>query len=199
MEPQFGPEVTLDQPALIHPTALAFGKVHIAQGASLWPYSVIRAEIHQVTVGRYSNIQDFAMLHIALEHPTVVGDYCSITHHCTLHGCSVGDNCLIGINSTIMNGAKVGDNCIVAGGSLIPENAVIPPNSVVMGTPGKVVATRNNFIPNRFNAIIYHKNALAYAQGEHRAWAGADYEAFKEQELTKLQEKFARRYPQDAP
>lgn len=195
MEQAFGPEVTLDQPALIHPTALIYGKAHIAQGASLWPYSVIRSEIHQVRVGRYTNIQDFTMIHIALEHPTMVGDYCSITHHCNLHGCTIGDNCLIGINCTIMNGAQVGDNSIVAGGSFLKENTVIPPNSVVMGTPGKVVATRNNFIANRFNAIIYHKNALAYAQGEHRAWAQADYERFKEQELKKLEEEFARLSP----
>ena len=75
---RFGPDVTLDNPAYIDPTARVYGKVSIEEGASLWPYAVIRAENHHVTVGKFSNVQDHAMLHVSADGPTVIGDYCSI-------------------------------------------------------------------------------------------------------------------------
>ena len=80
------------------------------------------------------------MIHVGSSTGTVIGAHCTITHHCTIHGCTIGDNCLIGINATIMDGAVIGENCIVAGGSFIKERTVIPDNSIVMGIPGKVCA-----------------------------------------------------------
>ncbi|MEW5912423.1 MAG: gamma carbonic anhydrase family protein [Thermodesulfobacteriota bacterium] len=195
MPPAYGPEVSLHNPAFIHPSALIFGKVTIAEGASLWPHAVIRSETNEVRIGRYSNIQDMVMIHVALDHPVIVGEYCSIAHHTTLHGCQVGDNCLIGINCTLMNGSKVGANSIVAGGTFLTQNTVIPPNSIVMGTPGKVVRRQNNYEFNRHNAIIYHHNALAYARGEHRAWHGSDYQAFEDRIKQEIREEFARTAP----
>ncbi|MCP5373969.1 MAG: gamma carbonic anhydrase family protein [Hyphomicrobiales bacterium] len=170
----FGLGVVLNDPAFVHPSAQAYGHVTLEEGSSLWPNSVIRAETQHVRIGRFSNIQDFVMIHIAFATPTVVGDYCSITHHCTLHGCTIGDNCLIGINTTVMDGCVIGDNCIVAGHTFLKENTVIPDNSIVMGTPGAVVKTRNNFVANRVNALAYYENARAYAAGNHRAWDGEE-------------------------
>jgi carbonic anhydrase/acetyltransferase-like protein (isoleucine patch superfamily) len=167
----------LARAAFIDPTALVFGKVSCGDGASLWPYSVIRAEHTQVQIGAYTNLQDHVMVHIGYHLPTVIGDYCSITHRVVLHGCSIGNNCLIAIGATIMDGAVIGENSIVAGHCFVREGTIIPPNSIVMGTPGKVVASRNNFVANRCNAMLYHRNAVAYARGEHRAWDGADFDA----------------------
>jgi carbonic anhydrase/acetyltransferase-like protein (isoleucine patch superfamily) len=124
-----------------------------------------------VVVGEYTNIQDFCMLHEGSTTGTIIGSHCSITHHCTIHGCTIGDNCLIGINTTIMDGCIIGNNCIVAGHSFLKEGTVIPDNSIVMGTPGKVVRTQNNYVRCRLNAFLYYRNALAYARGEHREWA----------------------------
>jgi len=107
----------------------------------------------------------------------VVGDYCSITHRAVLHGCTIGSNCLIGIGATVMEGAAIGENCIVAGHSYVADNTVIPPNSIVTGTPARVVRTRNSFVANRVNAMLYLRNALAYAVADHRAWDGPEYEA----------------------
>jgi carbonic anhydrase/acetyltransferase-like protein (isoleucine patch superfamily) len=76
-----------------------------------------------------------------------------------------------------MDGAVIGENSIVAGHAFVREGTVIPPNSIVMGTPAKVVATRDNFVANRINAMLYHRNAVAYARGDHRAWTGPDFEA----------------------
>jgi carbonic anhydrase/acetyltransferase-like protein (isoleucine patch superfamily) len=163
--------------AYIDPTARIYGKVEIGADASLWPYAVIRAEGSHVRIGRCSNLQDHVMVHVGYRTPTIVGDYCSITHRAVLHGCTIGDNCLIGIGATVMEGAVIGENSIVAGHSYVADNTVIPPNSIVMGTPAKVVRTRNSFVANRVNALLYHRNAAAYVMGHHRAWDGPEYEA----------------------
>src|SRR2546423_4753974 len=103
--------------AYLDPTARVYGQVEMGDNASLWPYSVIRAEGFHVRIGAFSNLQDHVMVHVGYAKPTVVGDHCSITHRAVLHGCTIGDNCLIGIGATVMEGAVIGENCIVAGHS----------------------------------------------------------------------------------
>src|SRR5262245_18716844 len=125
------------QAAYIHPSAHVYGNVEIGEGASLWPCSVVRAESRFVRIGRYTNLQDHVMLHVGYHTPTIVGDYCSITHRVVLHGCTIGDNCLIGIGATVMEGVVIGENSIVAGHSFVADNTVIPPNHIVMGQPAK--------------------------------------------------------------
>jgi carbonic anhydrase/acetyltransferase-like protein (isoleucine patch superfamily) len=167
----------LSRAAFVDPTVRVFGAVTCGEGASLWPYTVIRAEHTCVEIGAFTNLQDHVMVHIGYHLPAIIGAFCSITHRVVLHGCTIGDNCLIGIGATIMDGAVIGENSIVAGHTFVREGTVIPPNSVVMGTPGKVVATRDNFVANRINAMMYHRNAQAYARGDHRAWDGPAFEA----------------------
>ncbi len=187
----FGPLVRLNEPAFVHPSASIYGKVTIEQGVSIWTNAVFRAEAHEITVGPYSNIQDFVMLHVAAETGTHVGAHCSISHHATVHGCTIGDNCLIGINATVMDGAVIGDNTIVAGHCIVSENAEIPPNSVVAGVPGRVVRSRNNWIANRMNAFFYHQNGLAYAIGQHRRWDGPEWTEIFQAERARLEAEFA--------
>lgn len=180
--------------AYVDPTARMFGDVTLGEGTSLWPYAVIRAESQHVSIGAYSNVQDFVMIHVTLESPTVIGEHCSIAHHATLHGCTLGDNVLVGIAATVADGAVVGENSIIAGNAFVREGAVIPPNSVVMGTPGKVVRERNCYVENRFNAWLYHVNAMAYSRGEHRAWEGEPFEAAAHEARARIETEFARRY-----
>jgi carbonic anhydrase/acetyltransferase-like protein (isoleucine patch superfamily) len=180
--------------AYIHPTALVYGQVEVGAESSLWPYAVIRAEAFHVRIGRCSNLQDHVMVHVGYRTPTVVGDYCSITHRAVLHGCTIGDNCLIGIGATVMEGAVIGENCIVAGHSYVTDNTVIPPNSIVMGTPAKVVRTHDSFVANRVNAMLYGRNALAYARGDHRAWDGPEYEAELRRWTVEAERECAARY-----
>lgn len=170
-------EPELSRAAYVDPTARVFGRVTAGDGASLWPYVVIRAEHTQVRIGAFTNLQDHVMVHIGYTQPAIIGDYCSITHRVVLHGCTVGDNCLIAIGATVMDGAVIGENSIVAGHAFVPEGMVVPPGSIVMGTPARVVARRDNFVANRINAMLYHRNAQAYARGDHRAWDGPDFEA----------------------
>ncbi|KAB2912834.1 MAG: gamma carbonic anhydrase family protein [Hyphomicrobiaceae bacterium] len=180
--------------AYIDPTARTAGEVEIGEGSSLWPYAVIRAESHFVRIGRFSNLQDHVMVHIGYHTPTIVGDYCSITHRVVLHGCTVGDNCLIGIGATLMDGVVLGENSIVAGHSFLREGTVIPPNSIVMGTPAKVVRTENSFVANRVNAMLYHRNAVCYARGDHRGWDGPEYEVQMAAWKAEIEREFERLY-----
>lgn len=168
---RFGKAIDVSQCAYIHETVCLYGKLKAEKGVSFWPYVVARAEMKSITIGAMTNIQDFVMIHVGSNTGTHIGKYCSITHHCTLHGCTIGDYCLIGINSTIMDGCVIGNNCIIAGHSFLKEGTVIPDNSVVMGTPGKVVKTIDHSRKNKINAVLYYKNALAYAKGNHRAWS----------------------------
>lgn len=108
------------------------------------------------------------MIHVGNDSPTIIGEDCSITHHVTLHGCEIGDKCLIGINATIMDGAKIGENSIVAGHAIVAENSEFPPNSIIAGVPAKVIATRDNGEANLANAQFYQAIAARFAQGEER-------------------------------
>jgi carbonic anhydrase/acetyltransferase-like protein (isoleucine patch superfamily) len=167
----FGPDVSVDAAAFVHPTAQVYGKASIAAGASLWPNVVVRAESQEVMVGARTNIQDFVMIHVGAGTGTIIGEDCSITHHVTLHGCKIGDRVLVGIGATIMDGCEIGENSIVAGQAFLKEGTVIPPNAIVMGAPGKAVRERNNGAANAFNAWMYRENAAAYVRGEHRLWS----------------------------
>ena len=166
--PFTGPDVILDKPTFIHESALLFGKITIGPESTVWPYVVMRAEILEIRIGRRTNIQDFVMIHIGNNSPTIIGDNCSITHHCTIHGASIGDNCLIGINATIMDGVKIGKNCIIAGHTIVKENTVIPDNSIVAGSPGKVIRTMDNSEANKMNADFYYQNGINYSQQIYR-------------------------------
>lgn len=160
--------VTLDQPHFVHESAWLYGKVYVGPGASIWPNVVTRAEFHEIRIGARSNLQDFVMIHVGAMTPTIVGEDCSITHHATLHGCEIGDGCLIGINATIMDGAKIGAGSIVAGNTIVTENTKFPPHSIIAGVPGKRVAERDNTRANVANARMYEQLAKAYAQGRDR-------------------------------
>lgn len=163
-----GPDVTLDNPAYIHDSALIHGRVYLGPGSSVWPNVVMRAEVFEIRIGARTNIQDFVMVHVGASTPTIIGEDCSITHHTTIHGCEVGDKCLIGINATLMDGVKIGNNCIVAGHSILTENSVFPDNSIIAGVPAKLVKERDMGEANLFNARWYHRNAHNYAKGIER-------------------------------
>lgn len=181
-----GPDVVLRNPAYVHDTAHLYGKVTVEEHASIWANVVARAEHKQIVIGAYTNIQDFVMLHIGDRTDTIIGSHCSITHHCTIHGCTIGDNCLVGINATIMDGCVIGDNSIIGGHTFLKEGTIIPPNSIVMGAPGKVTRSQNNFVRNRLNAYAYLKNALAYASGNYRAWDEASFPVDMMAEMQRL-------------
>lgn len=177
--------------AYIDPSAQIYGQVTLREGCSIWCNAVIRCEAAHVDIGAFSNIQDFVMIHTDPGRPVVVGSHCSITHHATLHGCTIGDNVLVGINATVYGGAVIGDNSIIGQHTYVKDGMVVPPNSIVVGSPAKVIRTANNWIANRINALFYYRNALAYSAGDHRAWDGPEFEAWAVGIMTSVQQEFS--------
>src|SRR5690348_6344112 len=173
----FGPEVDLRRPAYIDPTARIYGRVTAGDGSSFWPYSVIRAEGAAVRIGRCCNIQDGAVVHVGGGRGTTIGDYCSIAHRAVVHGAEIGDDCLIGIGAVVMDGATVGRRCIIGAMALVPPGTQVPDGSVVMGVPGRIIEGRETFLAARRNALVYWRNALAYAAGRHDAWRAEGFAA----------------------
>jgi carbonic anhydrase/acetyltransferase-like protein (isoleucine patch superfamily) len=123
----------------IAPNAVLIGNVRLGREASIWFGAVLRADDDVIEIGERSNIQDGCVLHVDLGYPLTIGDSCTIGHKAMLHGCRIGSNTLVGMNSTILNGAQIGRNCLIGANTLITENKVIPDNSLVMGAPGRVV------------------------------------------------------------
>lgn len=162
----------------IAPGVQIYGRVTIAAHASLWPNAVIRAEAQHVRIGRMTNLQDFAMVHVGYDAATVIGEFCSITHRATIHGATIGDHCLIGIGATIMDGAVIGKGSIVGGGALVPEGKEFPPGAILVGVPAKQIATRDASRENRLNAWQYQRNSSFYRRGQQRAWDGPEYLAW---------------------
>ncbi len=134
---QATPEIT--EAAYISPSAVIRGRVHLGKDASVWHCAVLRGDMAAIHVGSRTNIQDGAILHVAHDHPCILGDDVTVGHGAIVHACTVGNACLIGMGAVVLNGTTIGDECIIAAGTLIPGGKTIPPRSLVMGSPGKVV------------------------------------------------------------
>ena len=152
-KPQIHPDTFIAESADV------LGDVIIGEGSSIWYGTVVRGDIQNIKIGKYTNIQDNATVHTETEMPTEIGDYTVVGHNAIVHGCKVGNNCLIGMGAIVLNRAVVGDNSIIGAGSLVTEGKVIPPNSLVMGTPGKVVrqVTEEEIENIKKNAIRYYE------------------------------------------
>ena len=130
---------------MIHPTVKIFkgshitGKVNIADQSSIWFNAVIRGDVEEISIGRYSNIQDNCVLHSSKNYPLKIGSYVSIGHAAILHGATIGDNCLIGMNSTILNGSTIKKNSIVGAGAVVTEGKEFPEESLIVGVPAKIM------------------------------------------------------------
>jgi carbonic anhydrase/acetyltransferase-like protein (isoleucine patch superfamily) len=120
-------------------SACVIGSVILEHNASIWFNAVVRGDCDVITIGEGSNVQDGSVLHADVGVPLTIGRHVTVGHKVMLHGCSIGDHSLIGINAVILNGAKIGRYCIIGANALVPEGREIPDFSVVMGSPGKVV------------------------------------------------------------
>lgn len=134
----------LKQPPRIHPSAFiapgatVIGDVTLEENTSVWYGAVLRGDINSIRIGRGSNIQDGAIVHLANEFGANVGEYVTVGHGAILHACDVGDETLVGMRATILDGAKIGPRCIIGAHALVTMNTVIPPGSMVMGAPARV-------------------------------------------------------------
>ncbi len=128
----------IDPSAYVFDNAVVIGKVVLGPGVSVWPGCVLRGDVEDIIVGENTNIQDGSIIHTNYDMPALIGKGVVIGHRAVLHGCKIGDRCLIGMGAVILDGASVGDDCIIAAGALVTENSRIPAGSVVFGVPGKV-------------------------------------------------------------
>ncbi len=137
--PYRGLSPRIDPSAFLCDGVRIVGDVRIGPEASIWFNAVIRGDVHRITIGRRTNVQDNAVIHATLDmYPTLIGDEVTIGHGAILHACTVEDLCLIGMGSTVMDNVTIGKGSLVAAGSLVPPNLKVPPNSLVVGVPGKV-------------------------------------------------------------
>ncbi len=150
----------------VAPNATLVGKVKLEAGASVWFNAVLRGDNELIHIGENSNVQDGTVMHTDMGFALTLGKGVTIGHNVMLHGCTVGDYSLIGINAVVLNGARIGKNCIIGANTLIPEGKDIPDGSLVMGSPGKVVRELNDGQKQMLQASAAHyvHNAKRYAR-----------------------------------
>ena len=129
----------IDPTAYIAPESVLIGDVRIGPRVSIWPQCVLRGDINYIEIGECSNVQDGTVIHMAENIPVIIGRYVTIGHLAMLHACTVENECLIGMHSTILDGAVVGHNSIIGAHTLVTQGMLIPPGSMVLGVPGKIV------------------------------------------------------------
>ncbi len=148
----------------VAPDANLIGQVVMEAGSSVWFGATIRADHEIIRIGAGSNVQENCVMHVDPGCPLTIGTNCTIGHKVMLHGCTIGDNSLIGMGATVLNGAKIGRNCLIGAGALITEGKEIPDGSMVMGVPGKVVRQLDETAQQRLaiSAAHYHENMRVF-------------------------------------
>lgn len=151
-------------------SATVIGKVRIGSGVGIWFNAVLRGDNELIDVGARTNIQENAVLHTDMGFPLTIGEGCTIGHKAMLHGCTIGENSLVGMGATVLNGAVIGKNCLIGAGALVTEGKDIPDNSLVMGAPAQVVRTLDESAENRLrlSAAHYVENARRFSKGLKR-------------------------------
>jgi len=164
------PEFPADGLYWVAETAVVVGKVRLHSEVSIWYGTVMRGDNEWIDIGARSQIQDNATLHTDPGFPLTVGQSCVIGHNVILHGCTIGDNTLIGMGTTILNGAKIGSNCLVGANALITEGKEFPDNSVILGAPAKAVREVDDKTKAMIarGADVYVKRWKQYAAGLKR-------------------------------
>jgi carbonic anhydrase/acetyltransferase-like protein (isoleucine patch superfamily) len=156
----------IDPSSFIARGAIVLGEVRLGRDSSVWYNSVIRGDTERVEVGARTNIQDLSMLHADPGFPCLVGSRVSVGHRAILHGCTVEDDCLIGMGAILLNSVRVGQGSVIGAGAVLTEGMQVPPGSVVLGVPGKVVREVDEAMRGRIDHTWRHYAELA---GRHEA------------------------------
>ena len=156
--------------AWVADSAAVIGRVSLSDGASVWYGAVLRGDNEWITVGARSNVQDGSVLHTDMGFPLTLGDDVTIGHQCMLHGCTVGDGSLIGIQAVVLNGARIGRHCLVGAGAIVTEGKEFPDNSLIFGSPARLVRVLSPDQVERLqqSAAFYVENAQRHQRGLRR-------------------------------
>ncbi len=125
----------------VAPDANVIGSVTLGEDVGIWFGATLRGDNEPITVGRGSNIQEGVMVHADPGFPAIIGEGCTIGHHAIIHGCTIGDNSLVGMGATVLNGAKIGKNCLIGANALVTEGKEFPDNSLIVGSPARAIRT----------------------------------------------------------
>ena len=160
--PEIDPEV-----AFIAPDAILVGKVQVGADVGIWFGAIARGDNEPIVIGARTNIQEHVVLHTDMGFPLTIGEGCTIGHRAMLHGCTIGDNTLIGMGAIVLNGAQIGRDCLIGAGALVTEGKIIPDGSLVVGSPGKVIRPLDAEAIARLtqSADNYVHNARRFALG----------------------------------
>ena len=154
----------IDPTAYVHENATVIGQCSIGPGSSVWPSAVLRADNDAITLGENVNIQDGAVVHVDVGHPANIHNGVSIAHLAMVHGATIGENTLIGMQAVILNDVVIGKNCIIGANTVISSGKTIPDNSLVVGSPGKIIrqVTDDEVQGNKRNAGHYKQKSIDY-------------------------------------
>ncbi|MBE0452150.1 gamma carbonic anhydrase family protein [Roseovarius autotrophicus] len=160
----------IDPDTWIAPDANVIGKVVLEAGVSVWFGSTLRGDNEVIHIGSGTNVQEDTVMHTDMGYPLMIGTGCTIGHKVMLHGCTIGENALIGMGATVLNGAKIGRDCLIGAGALITEGKEIPDGSLVMGAPGRVVRALDEaaIARQRATALHYQENMRRFRAGLSR-------------------------------
>jgi carbonic anhydrase/acetyltransferase-like protein (isoleucine patch superfamily) len=169
LKPFNGHQPHIHPETFIFETTVIIGRVELARGVSVWPGCVLRGDVERIAVGEDTNLQDGVLVHVNHDMPAVIGRGTTVGHGAIIHGCRIGDNCLVGMGATILDGAVVESDCIIGAGALVTKSTVIPRGSLVLGVPGRVTRqlTAAEIEKNRRSAEEYVLLAQTYAAGTH--------------------------------
>ena len=164
------PQLEDEASTWIAPDATVIGKVRLAKETGVWFGAVLRGDNEEISIGAGSNVQEHSMLHTDMGYPLKVGENCTIGHRAILHGCTIGDNSLVGMGAIILNGAKIGKNCLVGAGALVTEGKEFPDNSLIVGSPAKVVRELDEKAAEGLtkSAELYIANGKRFREGLKR-------------------------------
>lgn len=151
----------------IAPDAQVIGKVVLGRDVGIWFGAALRGDNETIAIGAGSNVQELTVMHTDLGFPLTIGEGCTIGHRAILHGCTIGDNSLIGMGAIVLNGARIGNNCLVGAGALVTEGKEFPDNSLIVGSPARVVRTLDAAAVERlkWSASHYVANARRFKAG----------------------------------
>ncbi len=154
----------------VAPDAHVIGNVTLGKDVGIWFGSVLRGDNEPIVIGDRSNVQEGSMFHTDPGYPITVGEGCTIGHHAIIHGCTIGDNSLIGMGAVVLNGARIGRNCLVGAGALVTEGKEFPDNSLIVGSPARVVRELDDAAAARLglSAEIYVANYRRFLKGLER-------------------------------
>lgn len=150
--------------AMVLDEATLIGRINLANDVSVWPGAVLRGDNEPITVGEGSNLQDGCVVHTDPGHPVIIGRQATVGHLAMLHGCTIGDGTLVGMNATLLNGAEISENCIIGAGALITSGKSFPPRSLIVGAPARVVRelTDDEVQSSLDNSHVYVKKIESY-------------------------------------